>query len=177
MSKFYKETRYDVQAKRRDSNEKWSEWTKVNSYREALKHAKHIMELGYLPNIVVKDVAVQELWEILDKGNEVMDSADAILDAGFCKQSKTAAEIFRRINECLHVVEKSLDKEIFEANEEKQTEKMLALIGEKTVYRQVHSILDAVEQKYTAEKECPSCKHFMGCEPSTLGICDEYEEE
>lgn len=26
------------------------------------------------------------------------------------------------------------------------------------------------------KKECPTCKHFVGCEPSTLGICADYEE-
>lgn len=25
--------------------------------------------------------------------------------------------------------------------------------------------------------ECPECKHFVGCEPSTLGICDQFEKE
>lgn len=34
-----------------------------------------------------------------------------------------------------------------------------------------------LKKKYPGEKECPQCKHFAGCEPSTLGICDEYEEE
>jgi NADH pyrophosphatase NudC (nudix superfamily) len=27
-----------------------------------------------------------------------------------------------------------------------------------------------------AEKECPTCKHFASCEPSTIGACDQYEE-
>lgn len=35
--------------------------------------------------------------------------------------------------------------------------------------------LAELKKKYT-EGECPACKHFVGCEPSTLGACDGYEE-
>lgn len=33
-----------------------------------------------------------------------------------------------------------------------------------------------LKKKYLP-KECPNCKHFVGCEPSTIGVCDEYKEE
>lgn len=27
------------------------------------------------------------------------------------------------------------------------------------------------------DKDCIKCKHVVSCEPSTIGVCDQYEEE
>jgi len=43
--------RYTVQAKR-ITETKWSEWTKVDTYEDAVKHSKHIEELGYEARII-----------------------------------------------------------------------------------------------------------------------------
>lgn len=43
-------------------------------------------------------------------------------------------------------------------------------------YRITEEDFAELKKKYI-QQECPQCKHFAGCEPSTLGICDEYEEE
>ncbi len=153
MNKHFKQTRYVVQAKRRNSNEEWSEWTSLNNYREAVRHACHAEELGYAANIAVKDRAVEELRGIFGNSFESAEFADAVLNAGFRKQSDTAKEIFRSINECIHAVEKNIDEEMEKAKEEGQTEKMCTLIGDKAVYRQVHSILDVIEKKYTEVKD------------------------
>ena len=34
-----------------------------------------------------------------------------------------------------------------------------------------------VEEWLGDDRQCTTCRHFVGCEPSTGGICDEYEEE
>ena len=54
MNKYFKRTRYDVKAKRKDTNEKFTEWTSTNSLEEAERHAKRIEELGYLSQIIDK---------------------------------------------------------------------------------------------------------------------------
>ena len=86
--------RYDVQAKRKNTDEKWSEWADTNNYREAVNHACHVEELGYAAKIVVRDEAVEELRNILGGNSfESADFADAVLDAGFRKQSEVIGEI------------------------------------------------------------------------------------
>ena len=85
--------RYCVQAKRKNTNEKWSEWTNVNNYNDAERHACHVEELGYAAKIVVKDKDVEELRGIFGNSFESAEYADAVLDAGFRKQSDVIGEI------------------------------------------------------------------------------------
>ena len=46
--------RYIVQAKRRNTKEHWSEWTRVVSWDDGARHAAHVEALGYLARIVMK---------------------------------------------------------------------------------------------------------------------------
>lgn len=46
------EREYKVQAKRKDTDEQWTEWSIVDDYDEAVKHAKRAEELGYCSRIV-----------------------------------------------------------------------------------------------------------------------------
>lgn len=50
----YKHKRFKVQAKRKGTNEKWTEWTIVDEYETASKHAKRAEEAGYDAKIVDK---------------------------------------------------------------------------------------------------------------------------
>ena len=102
--------RYLVQAKRRTSKEKWSEWVNVNSYRDAVRHACRIEELGYAAKIVVKDKEVEELRNIFGNSFESAEYADAVLDAGFRKESELVREIFEDITKAVDActVKKSL---------------------------------------------------------------------
>ena len=90
--------RYDVQAKRKNTSEKWSEWTNTDNYREAVKHACRVEQLGYAANIVVKDKAVEELRGIFGNSFESADYADAVLDAGFRKESEVIREIISQVD-------------------------------------------------------------------------------
>lgn len=94
MSKHFKRTRYSVQAKRKGTDEKWTEWTAVNDYYQAVKHSVHVANLGFDSNLVIKDGAVKKLWELLGAEGDVKKRTDAILDAGFRKESEVAKEIF-----------------------------------------------------------------------------------
>lgn len=53
-SKHYKRRRYAVQARRKDTAERWSEWTAVDDYDDAVKHRNRAAELGYCARIVDK---------------------------------------------------------------------------------------------------------------------------
>lgn len=46
--------RYVVQAKRKETNEKWTEWTRVDTPEAAAKHAARVTELGYSSRIIDK---------------------------------------------------------------------------------------------------------------------------
>lgn len=72
--------RYYLEAKRKGSDEQWSEWTQADSYPQAVKHLEHIKELGY-DGQLVPSKAVKKLWYLL--GEKETELTDEILDAGF----------------------------------------------------------------------------------------------
>lgn len=51
----FKPKKYRIMAKRKNSDEPWTDWTMVNDYTKAVAHAKHVEELGYLSKIVEKE--------------------------------------------------------------------------------------------------------------------------
>lgn len=94
--------RYDVQAKRKDTTEPWSDWARCNNYKRAEQHAAHIEELGYSGRIVVREKQIKKLWGILGKmgvteANKVTEITDAIFDAGFRLQREVAKEVAKEI--------------------------------------------------------------------------------
>lgn len=44
--------RYSVQAKRKNTDEKWTDWTAADDYEAAEKHAARIEALGYDAQII-----------------------------------------------------------------------------------------------------------------------------
>lgn len=44
--------RYNVRAKRKNTDEKWTDWTLVDDYESAEKHAARIEALGYEAKII-----------------------------------------------------------------------------------------------------------------------------
>lgn len=50
----FKQKRYLVQAKRKGTNEMWTDWTIVDDYDAAVKHAEKVAELGYCAQIIDK---------------------------------------------------------------------------------------------------------------------------
>ena len=106
-------TRYEVQAKRKDTTEPWSDWARCNNYRRAEEHANKVEELGYYARIVVREKQIKKLWGIL--GNMgvsgITELADAIFDAGFRQQSEVAKEIFAEIDKIFCAYEYLIEKE------------------------------------------------------------------
>lgn len=97
--KDFKRKRYTVVAKRRNTDEPWSDWTDCNNYQRAVQHACHVEELGYRAYIVVREKQIEELWDILGKFEH--EKADAVFDAGFRKQSEVAKEILLTIDQMI----------------------------------------------------------------------------
>jgi hypothetical protein len=61
MKRFeYRHKRYTVHAKRKNRDEKWSEWTTVDAYEDAVRHAAHVEELGFESKIVDKGENLNE---------------------------------------------------------------------------------------------------------------------
>ena len=44
--------RYSVQAKRKNTNEKWTDWAAADDYESAVRHANRAKELGYSSRII-----------------------------------------------------------------------------------------------------------------------------
>ena len=84
--------RYDVLARRND-NDRWTDWTKVDNYQKALEHMQRAEDLGYQAKIVVTDAQVNVLFDLLDD----MQQVDTVLDAGFRNQRVLAKDIYNRL--------------------------------------------------------------------------------
>ena len=88
--------RYNIQAKRKNTDEEWSAWTEADNYRRAEHHAAYVEEAGYDSKIVAER-GIRKLWKILGDSYEAKDLADAIYDAGFRLKDKVAKKIFEDI--------------------------------------------------------------------------------
>ena len=78
MEKFqYREKRYRIQAKRKDTDEQWTEWTIVDDYDEAVKHFKQIEELGYSARIVDKS-GIANVVKMLEEEYEKAQKLDYV---------------------------------------------------------------------------------------------------
>lgn len=53
----YKSKRFHVLARRMFSKEPWTEWTQVNDYDVAIKHAKRVEAVGFEAKIADKGVS------------------------------------------------------------------------------------------------------------------------
>jgi hypothetical protein len=93
--------RYYIQAKRKGSDEKWSEWTEINDYQEAIYQVEWVCEVGYDSKLVVSP-AVQKLWDILDGFENKFELTDKILDAGFCLRDETVNRVMYDLKRIVH---------------------------------------------------------------------------
>lgn len=152
-NKYFKPTRYAVKAKRRGTNEPWSAWTDVDNYYRAMHHTVKCESVGYDAEMVIKEPAVEELWKLLSEEGDIKEKTDAILDAGFRKESAVAKEIFARINELLRAVIAEVEEDKETAKEENQPDRLMRCIADLRIYLQVRSILEVIENKYVGEKQ------------------------
>lgn len=93
--------RYFIKAKRKNTNEKWTDWTNVDTYDEALRQVKHVFEVGFEGKLVPNS-AVAKLWEILDEYENKVELTEQILDAGFCLRSITIPQLLYSLKAEIH---------------------------------------------------------------------------
>jgi RNA polymerase-binding transcription factor DksA len=81
MKKFqYRHKRYKVQARRKDE-QNWTEWTIVDNYDDAVKHAKRAEEAGYCARIIDKEQEMNQetcvsCGEVIPEGRQVCPNCE-----------------------------------------------------------------------------------------------------
>ncbi len=154
--------RYDIEAKRKNTDEEWSAWATAENYYKALKRAEHVEKVGYEGRLLVHP-EVREMWEILeDSYGGIKVTTDVIFDAGFRKASVVKEETTRAVT---RKVAKKILSEIADAFEQYGGQ-----------YGMKQKILE-LEQEYGI-KNCTDCEYFVGCEMACGGrICGEFEKK
>lgn len=154
--------RYEIEARRRDTNEPWSAWNTADDYYKAIKYEAHAESLGYEARITVHR-EVLDIWAILgDDSGGVKVTTDKIFDAGFRKASTVREETERRVT---REVSRAILTEIADA-----FEKFGGQYGMK------QKIIE-LEEKYGVIS-CVDCKYFVGCETACGGrLCDLFKEK
>lgn len=153
-------TRYEIEARRRGTNEPWSAWNTADNYARAEKYAAHAESLGYDARITVHR-EVLDIWAILgvEHGGR-KETADAIFDAGFRRASTVREETERHVT---REVSRAILTEISEAFEKYGGQ-----------YGMKQKIIE-LEEKFGVIS-CADCRYFTGCETACGGrLCDLYE--
>ena len=140
--------RYRIKARRRGTDEKWTEWTDADHYAQAEDHAIYCEEVGYQARIEMDDY-IKELWGILGgKSDKTAEITDAILDAGFRKQDEVATKLCREIDRVLGTLikERKILMEI--AKEEEKYNALCCLAKEKATLENVRETISTIGRKY-----------------------------
>lgn len=145
--------RYSIMAKRRDTNEEWTDWAEADTYKKAEEHARYCESVGYAAKVQADDALV-ELWGILGgKSYENAKTADAIYDAGFRKESAVAAKIAKRIDQFFATSIRSCVKAIREAKDAEDYRLVLDYTNEKELLEVVRYKIAAITDKYDGGDE------------------------
>lgn len=145
--------RYSVMAKRKDTNEEWTDWTEADTYEKAEEHARYCESVGYAAKVQADDDLV-ELWLIL--GGKTPDNtkkADEIYDADFRKASVVAAKIAKRIDQFFAHAIRSCVKAIRDAKDEEDYKSVLDYTTEKELLEVVRYKIAAITDKFDGGDE------------------------
>lgn len=96
--------RYNIEAKRKNTDEDWTAWNTATNFHKAERHAQYAVDVGYESRVVAEQ-GIQELWKILDNDYNAVDMADAIYDAGFRKKEVVLKKFVKDILCTLNSVE------------------------------------------------------------------------
>lgn len=152
--------RYDIEAKRRDTDEEWSAWTTVNNYGRASEHVAKVEQIGYEGHIRIHPEII-EIWDILGENTlNIAEKTDAIFDADFRKASVIRKETTDKVTK---KVAKKILSEISKAVEQYDNPSDMK-----------QRILE-LEQEYGL-KDCRKCCHFDSCECINGKVCERFEQ-
>ena len=145
--------RYSIMAKRRDTNEEWTDWTEADTYEKAEEHARYCESVGYAAKVQADDALV-ELWGILGgKSYENAKTADAIYDAGFRKESAVVAKMAKRIDQFFAHAIRNCVKAIRDAKDEEDYKSVLDYTAEKELLEVVRYKIAAITDKFDGGDE------------------------
>lgn len=113
-------------------------------------------------------------FDALDRECDRLEKAesekhDKIIEA----KAKVAREIFAYIEQEIVAALESNYKVISKFVE--SDDLYYTVKGKISALRGIEGFVEELKKKYLPQ-ECPTCAHFAGCEPSTLGVCEEYKE-
>lgn len=138
--------RYDIQAKRKNTNEEFTAWTETDNYKKAVGHVAYVEECGFLPNLVLSD-EVKTLWGVLGEDEKGKEQTDAVLDKGFLLTGTVVNQILRSIDSrCRREINEG-KKELEAASEletfsELDKERMVAALkGYTMAYEKIRKII------------------------------------
>lgn len=152
--------RYEIEAKRRNTDEGWSAWDTAKNFYKALEHAEYVEKVGYKSRLVVHP-EVKEMWEILGNEGDVKVTTDAIFDAGFRKESVVKESVTKSVTKN---VAKKILSEIRKAAEQYDAPPEV-----------MHTIL-ALEVEYGL-KRCRMCRYVDECECPNGTVCERFEKK
>lgn len=141
--------RYQVEAKRKFT---WTEWTEAATYKQAKAHARYCESVGYTARIVA-DESVEELWDILGKTDADAEKVDAILDAGFRKESEVARKLFRRIYNHFGSRIQKCDRAIAKAEFEEDAPLLAKLKEEREELATARRLIAEYGDRYTGDSD------------------------
>lgn len=145
--------RYRIMAKRRDTNEEWTDWADADTYKKAEEHARYCESVGYAAMVQANDALV-ELWSILGgKSPDNTKKADEIYDADFRKASVVAAKIAKHIDRFFATSIRNCVNAIREAKDEEDYKSVLDYTAEKELLEVVRYKIAAITDKFDGGDE------------------------
>lgn len=93
--------KYYIQAKRKGTNEEWSEWTGAENYQRALEHVEYARKVGY-DSRLVPSRAVKRLWDILEGVENKIELTEKIIDADFCLRDEAVNATISNLKRAIH---------------------------------------------------------------------------
>ena len=89
--------RYEIMAKRHNTNEPWTSWTIANNYEEAAEHAKYVEDSGYIAKIKANE-EVEKMRRVFSENSYHIDNIiDKLFDVGFRDSSVVAKTTTRKV--------------------------------------------------------------------------------
>ena len=150
--------------------EPWNQGTAPHSWADA--YDDFISDILRHPtaDVIPKDFLTRKKDEAYERGYAEAKTEVEMLQGALKAEERHNELTMEMAQKALANAKSEVVRGIFEELARKSTyvfPTMLYTIAKRDV--------DELKKKY-APKECPTCKHFVGCEPSTLGVCDLYEE-
>lgn len=124
------------------------------------------------------DEIAEELSDTIVMKDELFDEVVKLRGELANAKADVARDIFEEIEAEITAALKNNYARRNECNAETDLSHTANISGKIACLRRLADFVDELKKKYTGEKECPKCKHFVGCEQANWErCCEEYKEE